>query len=188
MCVEYAMDEPISELVNLVGSFEGERSNLDRYPDIFPNYEAPVLRKVDGKLTLDVQIWGVPHWQPKGRPIVNVRNLDSQFWRNMLEKPEMRCIVPVTKFCEWTGEKGSKRKVWFNMKNDPVFAFAGIWKNTDEGPRYAFLTCEPNSLVKPIHSKAMPVILPQGDYDGWLGGDDAKQFAVPFPSEPMGIA
>lgn len=35
MCAAHAMDAPIFELVNLVGSFEGERSNLDRYPGIF---------------------------------------------------------------------------------------------------------------------------------------------------------
>ena len=32
----------------------------------------------------------------------------------------------------------------------------------------AFLTCEPNPLVVPIHPKAVPVILHPDDYDRWL--------------------
>lgn len=187
MCVQYAMEAPISEFVNVLGPFDGDRSNLDCYPEIFPNYKAPIIRRMDGNLTLDIQTWGIPHWEPKGREIVNVRNLDGPFWRNMLRKPEQRCLVPVTKFCEWTGEKGNKRKVWFAMKNDPLFAFAGIWRTTEDGPRYAFLTCEPNSLVKPFHQKAMPVMLPQEAYDKWLAGDTAVQFACPFPPQLMNI-
>jgi len=49
--------------------------------------------------------------------------------------------------------------------------FAGIWREWpgDRGPRakpvagphriVAFLTCEPNAVVAPIHPKAMPVAL-----------------------------
>ncbi len=49
--------------------------------------------------------------------------------------------------------------------------FAGIWRDWpgDRGPRakpvagphriVAFLTCEPNAVVAPIHPKAMPVAL-----------------------------
>ena len=44
-----------------------------------------------------------------------------------------------------------------------------------------------NPLVKPIHPKAMPVILHPDDYDKWLAGDDAKEFAVPFPSQLMSL-
>jgi putative SOS response-associated peptidase YedK len=69
----------------------------------------------------------------------------------------------------------------------PVAAFAGIWRSTDEGNVYAFLTCEPNPLVKPLHPKAMPVILHPEDYLRWLGGAPAGELAVPFPTQLMAL-
>jgi putative SOS response-associated peptidase YedK len=44
---------------------------------------------------------------------------------------------------------------------------------TVNGPHlaYAFLTPEPNAVVKPIHPKAMPVILHQDDWETWLTAD-----------------
>ena len=107
----------------------------------------------------------------------------------MLIDPDQRCLVPVTAFCEWTGEKDSKKKVWFGLKDEPLFSFPGIWRETHTGPRMAFLTCEPNSLVEPIHPKAMPVILKPDDYGGWLsaGYDDAVSLAKPFDADAMEI-
>jgi len=56
--------------------------------------------------------------------------------------------------------------------------------------RFAFLTCEPNPSVAPLHEKAMPVILQPEDYDGWLDGEaeDVCKLAQPFPSELMAVA
>ncbi len=54
---------------------------------------------------------------------------------------------------------------------------------------FAFLTCEPNPLVAPLHPKAMPVVLDESDYDGWLTGtgEEACALAVPFASQLMGV-
>lgn len=71
------------------------------------------------------------------------------------------------------------------MTDAPVAAFAGIWRLSSEGNFYAFLTCEPNPLVAPIHPKAMPVILHPHDYDRWLTGDEVLDLAAPFPSQLM---
>jgi len=75
---------------------------------------------------LSSMTWGVPGWKEGMRPITNVRNLTSSFWKAMLSKPENRCLVPVSAFCEWTGEKGNKRKVWFGLNDESLFSFAGI--------------------------------------------------------------
>ena len=156
-------------------------------PELFPKREGWVVRKEQGRRTLDVMRWGVPL---QGKPITNVRNLSSPFWRSMLKAPERRCIVPVTDFCEWSGEKGSKREHWFSVPSHEIFAFAGIWRPTEAGNAYAFLTCEPNPLVGPIHAKAMPVILHEEDYDRWLDGDvdEVCSLATPFPSQLMSVA
>ncbi|MEJ6677956.1 SOS response-associated peptidase family protein, partial [Parasphingorhabdus sp.] len=110
----------------------------------------------------------------------------SPFWRSMLTKPENRCLVPFTQFAE-PKPKAGREECWFKVNETPVSAFAGIWRPSDEGNVYAFLTCEPNPLVKPIHPKAMPVILQPNDYGRWLAGDEAEEFQAPFPSQLMSV-
>ena len=162
--------------------------------DVWPKYQGIVARVDDGQKKLDTMQWGVPLPMKGKRPgttvtkrITNVRNLSSSFWRSMLTKPENRCLVPFTQFAEPKPNAG-REECWFKVDEAPVSAFAGIWRPSDEGNVFAFLTCEPNPLIKPIHPKAMPVILHPEDYDDWLSGDDAEKFAVPFPSQLMSMA
>jgi putative SOS response-associated peptidase YedK len=108
-----------------------------------------------------------------------------------LKEPSRRCLVPVTKFCEWTAAPDPltkrKSKVWFGHGEQPVFAFAGIWRPGDEGAFMAFLTCEPNATVGAVHPKAMLVMLDRSDYDRWLNDDhtDACTLAQPYADERM---
>jgi putative SOS response-associated peptidase YedK len=189
MCNLYRVQSTVDEMRELFGSFDGDRSNMPSYDAIYPDREAPILRRDDDGLKLETHIWGMPGFGKVKRPITNVRNLESNFWKNTLAKPEQRCLVPVTAFCEWEGEKGSKRKVWFAMTEEPLFAFAGIWRATDDGPRMAFLTTEPNEIVGAVHPKAMPVILPADGYDDWLTGDwdKAADLVGPYPDDAMQI-
>ena len=165
-------------------------------PELFPKKLGWVVRKQDGMLSLDVMKWGIPrHMKGKsGKPLVSyvtdVRNLESPFWRSTLANAHYRCLVPVTEFCEWSGERGSKQEHWFSVPERPIFSFAGIWRPTAEGNCYAFLTCDPNPLVAPIHPKAMPVVLHDEDHDAWLDGEveSACSLAQPFPSQLMKVA
>ena len=162
---------------------------VDGPGDIYPKGLAPVVRAADGSRILEPMRWGFPP-PPQGRaPVTNIRNLASPFWRNALHKPAQRCLVPVERFCEWEGDAGRKIKRWFSLPSRPVFAFAGLWRPTATGPAFAFLTCDPNPLVAPIHPKAMPVILDEADHDRWLSGavDDACALALPYPSQLMRV-
>ena len=188
------MTATVDELRRVFGPFEGDRSNLPPFDEIFPGHMAPVLRRGEqGGLRLDMMKWGFPGPQAAGsRPVTNVRNLTSPFWRNALTQPRRRCIVPATSFCEWTGEVGSKRKVWFGLaegNRSPLFAFAGLWRPGDGGPFMAFLTCEANQTVGEVHPKAMPVMLTADDVPRWLDGEreDACSLARPFADTAMRI-
>lgn len=57
------------------------------------------------------------------------------------------------------------------------------------GEGLAFVTCEPNLLVAPIHPKAMPVILHPEDYYRWLSVpyEDACSLVTAFPSQLMSV-
>ena len=193
MCNLYSMTATVDEMKKLFGPFDGDRRNLPPFDEIYPGKKAPVLRRKEGGgLVLEMTTWGFPGpAAAKGRPVTNVRNLGSPFWRSALDRPDRRCIVPVSRFCEWTGEVGNKRKVWFGLTegHEPLFAFAGLWRPGEGGPFMAFLTCEANKVVGAIHPKAMPVMLRPAQATEWLDGttQNACALAIPFDDADMRI-
>src|SRR4051812_26793963 len=84
-------------------------------PELFPKRIGWVVRKEGGQRILETIRWGFPP-RPRSRaPVTNVRNLASPFWRAALNRPDRRCLVPVTEFCEWEGEAGAKQERWFSV-------------------------------------------------------------------------
>ena len=202
MCNLYTMTATVDEMRRLFGEFAGDRINLPAFHEIYPGRAAPVLRRERTKLMLETMTWGFPGpAAAKGRPVTNIRNLDSPFWRSALNNRERRCIVPVTRFCEWTAAPDPatkrKRKVWFGLhpgeQEEPLFAFAGLWrpgaKDDSAGPFMAFLTCAANAMVGAVHPKAMPVMLRADDALAWLDHDreNACALAQPFADADMRI-
>lgn len=124
--------------------------------------------------------------------VTNIRNLDSGFWRPMLNDHTARCLVPFTRFAEPRPGHG-RDEIWFRVTDREIAAFAGISRPVDRGAgadatrEFAFLTCEPNAMIAPVHPRAMPVILHPDDYEPWLAGADAARFATPFPSQLMAM-
>src|SRR6476660_7770877 len=76
-------------------------------PGIFPDHQAPVIRRrKDGERELVSARWGMPtppafRKTPIDRGQTNIRNVQSPHWRSWL-MPEFRCLVPATSFCEPT--------------------------------------------------------------------------------------
>jgi putative SOS response-associated peptidase YedK len=191
MCNRYRMTAKVAELAARFGVAAPYPPDLVvPPPELFPKRSAWIVRDADGTRTLDVAVWGFPPPAAAKAPVTNVRNLASPFWRSALGNPQRRCLVPVTDFCEWEGEAGSKAARWFSVPSRPIFAFAGVWRPTEAGKAFAFLTCEPNPLVAAVHPKAMPVILHDEDFDRWLSDDHATAcgLAAPYPGQLMAVA
>jgi putative SOS response-associated peptidase YedK len=192
MCNRYRVTAHQAEIAARFGVILTPEPERLPPPELFPKRSGWVVRQHEGQRRLEVMQWGVPF---NGKSITNVRNLQSGFWRNMLNTPARRCLVPVTGFCEWSGEKGSKREHWFNLRDAPIFAFAGVWRPAEAGDCFAFLTCgylgDPSAhVVGAIHEKAIPVILQPEDEQRWLDGtyEDVCSLATPFPSQLFEVA
>src|SRR3954452_11136950 len=175
MCNLYSATTNQKAIRDLFKVTRDNSGNLPPLPAIFPDQVAPVVRVNEGERELTMMRWGMPSPPQFPGITTNIRNTASPHWRRWL-KPESRCLVPVTSFSEYAPEPnpetGKKDVVWFALDRDrPLFAFAGIWtpwtgtRGTKAKPiegnhlLYGFLTTEPNSIVGPIHPKAMPVIL-----------------------------
>lgn len=192
MCNLYRMTSNAQAIAQLFRA-DASGCNLPAFTEIYPDQQAPVVVSQGAGRALGMMRWGWPPFGDVKRPVTNVRNLSSPMWRDALADPARRCLVPVTMFSEWAATPdpmtGRKRKHWFDLNSnssegDPLFAFAGLWRPTGEGPRFAFLTCAANKIVGRIHPKAMPVILRPGEaFDRWLSADGASAAAMQQPLE-----
>jgi putative SOS response-associated peptidase YedK len=202
MCNLYSITKSQDAIRRLFGVTRDQAGNLPPLPGIFPDGLAPVVRTArDGERELLMMRWGFPPPPNLGtRPVTNVRNVKSPYWRGWL-KPEYRCLVPVTSFCEYTDSQ-PKIPHWFALNESrPLFAFAGTWRpwtgtrGTKAAPTegehllYSFLTTAPNDVVRPVHAKAMPVLLEPDQFDTWLTAPVEEALAVqqPFPNDWLKI-
>jgi putative SOS response-associated peptidase YedK len=203
MCNLYSMTTNREAIRQLFRVTSDRTANQPPLPAIFPDQLAPVVRvDRDGGRGMEMMRWGFPPPPNFGnRPITNVRNVASSYWRGWL-KPNFRCLVPATSFCEYT-DNLPKVPHWFALGPDrPPFAFAGIWRpwtgtrGTKAAPQegehllFSFLTTEPNDVVRPVHAKAMPVLLTgEAEWNTWLTGDMPAALALqrPLPAERLMI-
>lgn len=198
MCNLYSLRKTREETLGLFKAQCVDDAALFDLPLVYPDTMAPIVRMTEsGTRDIEMMRWGFPP-PPKigSRPVTNVRNTQSPYWRSWL-KAEFRCLVPATAFCEWTDAR-PKVPHWFAIESDrPLFAFAGIWRPWT-GERkglsgvhrlFAFLTTDSNEVVWPIHAKAMPVLLrTEDDFDAWLTGSVEEALGLQRPSsDPLGI-
>jgi putative SOS response-associated peptidase YedK len=130
MCNLYSMTKSQAAIRGLTRAMFDRTGNLPPLPGIFPDKMAPIVRNgTAGQRELVMARWGMPS-PPKfvtgiDRGVTNIRNMASPHWRAWM-KPEFRCLVPATSFCEYT-DAVPKVPTWFALGDDrPLFFFAGI--------------------------------------------------------------
>jgi putative SOS response-associated peptidase YedK len=103
--------------------------------------------------------------------------------------------VPASGFYEWQRKPRGKQPYWISLKDEPLFALAGLWdvwedpESGDALHSYTILTCGPNALMEPIHHR-MPVILDRDAEELWLDPDVVEVERLqavlrPFPARQM---
>jgi putative SOS response-associated peptidase YedK len=183
MCNLYNHTTAVAAMREVFGKLDNRAGNIET-GDIYPDRSAPIITRDGDSHVLRRARWGLPsppQFHSKSgidRGVTNVRNTGSPHWRRWLG-PQNRCLVPFDRFAEPRAGKGAGN-AWFKLTTDQTAFFAGIWvpewrsirklkdgETTDD--LFAFLTCDPNGIVAPVHPKAMPVILTEGaDIDAWL--------------------
>jgi putative SOS response-associated peptidase YedK len=176
--------------------------NMPPLPGIFPDYLAPIVRNApSGERELMMARWGMPPPPQFGTyPITNIRNVKSPHWRRWL-KPENRCVVPWTSFCEYADTKPKKTPMWFAFEDTmPLAVFAGVWcswtgtrgtkANPVEGEHtlFGFLTCDAIDVA--VHPKAMPVIFTnEAEIEQWMTtpAEEALKLQRPLPDGMLSV-
>jgi putative SOS response-associated peptidase YedK len=144
--------------------------------NVAPTQTVLAVRQAHGERQWALLRWGlVPSWAKdvKGMPLnINARAetvATTPSFRTAFKR--RRCLIPADGFYEWSGAKGNRQATFFSLKDDKLFAFAGLWERWEhdgaEIESCALITTEPNELVKSVHNR-MPVILTDAACDAWI--------------------
>jgi len=190
MCNLYRLRNNAAEVAAHFGVDTPVQSNAGE--EVYPGYPGMVVREEAGARVLQSMVWGFPlrlkgvSPTAKPKPVNNIADLTKPMWVGLARKPEWRCLIPLTGFAEAEGAKGSKTRTWFSVRDAPIFAWAGLWRDSAEwGPVYSGVMTDCNEAIRPVHDR-MPVLLHRDDHDRWLHGsfDDILGFqARCFPDD-----
>lgn len=175
-----------------------ERAIVHRF-NVAPSQQVPVVRldAADAR-KLGLVKWGlIPSWvkgKPKSQPI-NARAetvATSNMFRNALDR--RRCLVIADGFYEWKKTDQRKQPMFIRMRDDSMFAFAGLWERWKPDPAsdpidtMTLITTAPNRLMADIHDR-MPVILAPSEHRRWLDrsvpGKDVLDLLKPYDADAM---
>ena len=163
--------------------------------NIAPTQLVPVIVRESPNKVVQMR-WGlVPFWakDPKiGNRMINARAesvATKPAFRASLKR--RRCLVPATGFYEWKKSDKEKLPYYIRLKDDSMFAFAGLYDNW-RGPEgdvlqtFTIITTKANPFMAKIHDR-MPVILRREHEALWLNGeqlsdDELSSILRPYPS------
>lgn len=186
MCSRYSLTTSPQALSRVFGRYEGE-DFPPRY-NIAPSQPVLIVRTgFRGEREFPLVRWGlIPSWAKDPGQYGLLVNARSE---TAAEKPSFRgpmrhrrCLVPTTGYYEWTGGRGNKQPHLIRLKDQPVFAMAGLWEawlgaDGSEIETMAILTTAANDDVAAIHDR-MPVIIEPECYDRWLDCSSGRENEV----------
>lgn len=201
MCGRFARYDDEKDLVERFNFTNPSGILFEKRFNIAPTQTVPAIVLENDNRVIKLMRWGlVPFWAKDptiGNRLINARAetiTEKASFKTPLKKK--RCLVPASGFYEWKKDERIKTKIpiYFRLRNEEPFAFAGIWDDwkKPEGDRlitFTIITTMANELMKPIHDR-MPVILHRNDESKWLDPelidlDKLVTLLIPYPSDLM---
>lgn len=191
MCNRYIPGERLT-IAKLFGARQHADFN-DGPTIVHPRDPALVVRVHEGERVMEQMTWGFPvvlrgkagqKLKPKAVNNARFEKLGG-YWKRWSEWPQSRCLIPTTRFAEAEGQAGSMTTTWLSLKDQPVFAWAGLCSKSSEwGAVYTGVMTDAAVGLEDIHDRC-PVILEQADWDVWLNAPmaDLKQFDRALPAD-----
>jgi len=185
MCASYESRFSVTQLVEAFADagapidLTSGVPNLAEVDEVRPTDLAPAIFAYDGRAVLARLAFGFPPPRPRARPVVNMRG-EGRVFDN--RDRTGRCLVPMTGFYEFTGDKYPKTRWTFRDPAQPLLCIAAIWRADETGSPQAFslLTTEPGPDVAPYHDRGVVLASPERWAD-WL-------FADHFPADMVAPA
>ena len=178
-------------------NFSTDSSGADWAPryNIAPTQNVAIVRQ-DPKQptrTLSLIRWGlIPSWTKSatiGTGLINARTETAASTPSFSEAlRRRRCLIPADGFYEWQRSAAGKQPYCFEIGDNEIFAFAGLWDQwrSVDGKLLqtcAILTTAANKTMEEVHDR-MPVILSPDSYDLWLDPGFAKLDDLPALLKP----
>jgi len=202
MCGRFVITSAPAALRQLFGYVE--QPNFPPRYNVAPTQPIPVVMVENGARHFRLMRWGLlPSWVKDPRGFTLLINARSE---TVAEKPAFRtalarrrCLILADGFYEWKRSGKSKKAYYFQLNDESLFAFAGIWDSWGTKERLtacAIVTTSANDTLQPIHNR-MPVILRPDSYDSWLDPEtdpaSLRNLLAPLPgsdlsSHPVGRA
>ncbi|WP_321876328.1 SOS response-associated peptidase [Paraburkholderia bannensis] len=179
--------------------------------EIYKDYAAPIIRRIDGVRRADLATFGmVPRKHiPPGVRVFDTMNARSETLGEKRSfsgawKRQQFCLVPCEAFYEPCYETGKAVRWRIGMANGEPLAIAGLWREWDEPAAqegevarafsFTMLTVNAdahalmNRFHKPGDEKRSVVIVPPVEYENWLASrsmDEARSFLRLLPAQEL---
>ena len=195
MCGAFSILHPFREIGrHFNAGYNDELTKSPQRYNIRPSQAIPVIFNTE-PATISLAFWGIHPTYDKTKKmfLINARSdsLSKPTWKHLLQA--QRCLIPADGFYEWQkGEGKTKIPYRFELKQQALFAFAGLWHEEKDGkatnPHCVIITTEPNALVNKVHDR-MPAILTKENESKWLNPDletnDLLKLLKPFSAKEM---
>jgi putative SOS response-associated peptidase YedK len=176
MCGRYRLSRR-KQIVEEYFDVQADDDWAPRY-NIAPTQPIPVILQnpKEPRREMSLMRWGlIPSWTKgiSGPPMINARSETAATMPAFRDPMKSRrCLIPADGFYEWVHKGNAKQPFCFEVNDDELFAFAGLWDRwKDPSGQWtrscSILTTTPNAVTSTVHDR-MPVILNPSDYDLWL--------------------
>jgi putative SOS response-associated peptidase YedK len=165
MCNDYEQHVSHAQYKKAIEALDlaaGDDAALIQVDDIRIGDMGPVLRAAGNGVELVEMRFGFPPPRPKAGPVFNFKSDGRHF------ADSRRCVVVLSGFFEFTGNKYPKTKHRFALKDSVVMGITALWSEAEDGAlSFTMLTTEPGPDIAPIHNRQVCVLRPE-DWAAWL--------------------